>query len=227
MKPGCKRSRRWKREIQGPLSCGLAGGIAHPSAPRPDGVSALRSALDRPLLVAGMVRNEGEPGGGPFWLLDDEGTLRAQIVESAEMDLGNPLIGNCIAGATHFNPVDLICVMHNDQGVPYDLSRFVDPRRDFLVSKSHAGRPLIGLEHPGLWNGSMGRWNTLFVEVPSRTFAPSQDGLRFAAPCSPGLNQKRPPSGEDGLFREELLLRNQLFMIRMDTAWRPLSRRKL
>lgn len=155
-----------------PAELWLGRGIAHPSAPRPDGISALRSALDRPLLVAGMVRNEGEPGGGPFWLLDDEGTLRAQIVESAEMDLGNPLIGNCIAGATHFNPVDLICVMHNDQGVPYDLSRFVDPRRDFLVSKSHAGRPLIGLEHPGLWNGSMGRWNTLFVEVPSRTFAP-------------------------------------------------------
>lgn len=155
-----------------PAELWLGRGIAHPSAPRPDGVAALRSALDRPLLVAGMVRNEGEPGGGPFWLRDDEGTLRAQIVESAEMDLGNPLIGNCIAGATHFNPVDLICVMHNTEGIPYDLNAYVDSRRDFLVSKSHLGKPLIGLEHPGLWNGAMGRWNTLFVEVPSRTFAP-------------------------------------------------------
>lgn len=155
-----------------PAELWLGRGIAHPSDPRPDGIEALRSALERPMLVAGMVRNEGEPGGGPFWLRDDEGTLRAQIVESAEMDLGNPRIGNCIAGATHFNPVDLICLMHDTQGVPYDLAEFVDHRRDFLVSKSHAGKPLIGLEHPGLWNGAMGRWNTLFVEVPSRTFAP-------------------------------------------------------
>ena len=138
----------------------------------PEDQAALAKALDRPLLVAGMVRNEGEPGGGPFWLRDDEGVLRAQIVESAEMDLADPRIGNCIAGATHFNPVDLVCAVHDSDGRPYDLSNFVDGRRDFLVSKSHGGRPLIGLEHPGLWNGAMGRWNTLFVEVPSRTFAP-------------------------------------------------------
>lgn len=77
-----------------------------------------------------------------------------------------------MAGATHFNPVDLVCVLHDAEGAPYDLSSFVDDRRDFLVSKSYAGRPLVGLEHPGLWNGAMGLWNTYFVEVPSRTFAP-------------------------------------------------------
>jgi hypothetical protein len=150
----------------------LTQGFRHPGEPQPDDVASLIEALDRPLLVAGMVRNEGEPGGGPFWLRDAEGVLRAQIVESAEMDLGDPRIGNCIAGATHFNPVDLVCVMHDAEGQPYDLQRFVDKRRDFLVSKSHGGRPLIGLEHPGLWNGAMGLWNTYFVEVPSSTFAP-------------------------------------------------------
>lgn len=150
----------------------LGRGMSYPGEPRVEGEQALRDALDRPLLVAGMVRNEGEPGGGPFWLRDDEGTLRAQIVESAEMDLGDPRIGNCIAGATHFNPVDLVCVLHRADGTPYDLERFVDHRRDFLVSKSYGRQPLVGLEHPGLWNGAMGRWNTLFVEVPSQTFAP-------------------------------------------------------
>lgn len=156
----------------GPARQWLAQGFRHPSEVLDEGRDALEAALDRPLLVAGMVRNEGEPGGGPFWLRDDEGVLRAQIVESAEMDVADPHIGNCIAGATHFNPVDLVCAVHRADGSPHDLSRFVDGSRDFLVSKSHAGQSLTGLEHPGLWNGAMGRWNTLFVEVPSRTFAP-------------------------------------------------------
>lgn len=155
-----------------PAKLWLAEGFAHPGDPRPETREALTAALDRPLLVAGMVRNEGEPGGGPFWLRDSDGVLRAQIVESAEMDLADPQIGNCIAGATHFNPVDLVCVLHDEAGKPYDLNRFIDSRRDFLVSKSHGGRSLMGLEHPGLWNGAMGCWNTYFVEVPSETFAP-------------------------------------------------------
>ena len=150
----------------------LDRGFKHPEEQVIGDIGGLHRALDRPLLVAGMVRNEGEPGGGPYWLRDDEGTLRAQIVESAEMDVTDERIGNCMAGATHFNPVDLVCVLHNGQGQPHDLGLYVDPSRDFLVSKSHDGKPLTGLEHPGLWNGAMGRWNTLFVEVPSRTFAP-------------------------------------------------------
>jgi len=155
-----------------PAKLWLSEGFIHPGEPRPDTHAELTAALDRPLLVAGMVRNEGEPGGGPFWLRDSEGVLRTQIVESAEMDLADPQIGNCIAGATHFNPVDLVCVLHDRAGKPYDLDRFIDSRRDFLVSKSHGGRSLLGLEHPGLWNGAMGCWNTYFVEVPSETFAP-------------------------------------------------------
>ena len=138
----------------------------------PQDAAALRDALDRPLMVAGMVRNEGEPGGGPFWLEDDEGVLRAQIVESSEMNAQDSVVRAVMASATHFNPVDLVCALTGPDKVPYDLSQFVDRNRDFLVTKSHGGRPLHGLEHPGLWNGGMGRWNTVFVEVDSATFAP-------------------------------------------------------
>ena len=145
---------------------------AHPGEDLPNEVDALRTGLDRPLLVAGMVQNEGEPGGGPFWLRDDEGTLRAQIVESAEMDTTDPLVQDRMGRATHFNPVDLVCALHDASGNPYRLSEFVDASRDFLVFKSHGGRSLRGLEHPGLWNGAMGRWNTVFVEVDLATFAP-------------------------------------------------------
>jgi len=149
--------------IQGPL---------HPMEKPSSELGELRRALDRPLLVAGMVPNEGEPGGGPFWLRDDEGVLRSQIVESAEMDLTQPAVRDCIAATTHFNPVDLVCALHSSDGQPYSLGEFVDVRRDFVVSKSHQNRPLRALEHPGLWNGAMGRWNTVFVEVDSATFAP-------------------------------------------------------
>ena len=138
----------------------------------PDGLEAWRAALDRPLLIAGMVRNEGEPGGGPYWLRDDEGVLRTQIVEASEMNMEDPQTLSCMAGATHFNPVDLVCALHRSDGSAHDLSQFVDASRDFVVGKSHDGRALTGLEHPGLWNGGMGRWNTLFVEVDSATFAP-------------------------------------------------------
>ena len=138
----------------------------------PEGLNELRTALDRPLVVAGMVRNEGEPGGGPFWVRDDEGVLRAQIVESSEMDGRDADVRRALANATHFNPVDLVCGLCDASGRTYDLTQYVDGSRDFLVSRSHQGRPLWGLEHPGLWNGGMGRWNTVFVEVDSATFAP-------------------------------------------------------
>ena len=156
----------------GPAQDWLRQGVTHPGESIPSGASELWSMLDRPLLVAGMVQNEGEPGGGPFWLRDDRGILRSQIVESAEMDASDPVIQDRVGQATHFNPVDLVCAMHDDRGEPYELDSFVDASRDFIVSKSFAGRPLTGLEHPGLWNGAMGRWNTVFVEVDPRTFAP-------------------------------------------------------
>ena len=156
----------------GPAQQWLRNGPLHPVEAPPSEATELVRALDRPLLVAGMVRNEGEPGGGPFWIRDDEGALRAQIVESAEMDIHNAGVRDCMGRATHFNPVDLVCAMHDAEGRPYDLSAFVDASRDFQVSKSHGGAPLKGLEHPGLWNGAMGRWNTVFIEVDAETFAP-------------------------------------------------------
>ena len=88
------------------------------------------------------------------------------------MNMEDPQTRKCMAGATHFNPVDLVCALHRSDGAAHDLSHFVDASRDFVVGKSHDGRALTGLEHPGLWNGGMGRWNTLFVEVDSATFAP-------------------------------------------------------
>ena len=150
----------------------LKNGPLHPMDRPPSDPESLREALDRPLLVAGMVRNEGEPGGGPFWVRDDQGKLRAQVVESAEMNMADPSTRDCVARATHFNPVDLVCAIHDASGQPYHLPEFIDARRDFVVSKSHRGRPLRALEHPGLWNGAMGRWNSVFVEVHSATFAP-------------------------------------------------------
>jgi len=156
----------------GPARNWLRKAAAHPAEAISGDAMELWSMLDRPLLVAGMVQNEGEPGGGPFWLRDDRGTLRAQIVESAEMNTQDPAVRDCVGRATHFNPVDLVCAMHDEAGQPYDLGDFVDESRDFVVSKSHGGRPLKGLEHPGLWNGAMGRWNTVFVEVHPATFAP-------------------------------------------------------
>lgn len=150
----------------------LRQGPLHPEEVPPSHLDTLKEALDRPLMVAGMVRNEGEPGGGPFWLKDDQGQLRAQIVESSEMDGADPIVRECLSGSTHFNPVDVVCAMHDEQGSAYDLSAFVDQSRDFQVEKSHEGRPLRALEHPGLWNGAMGRWNSVFIEVPAATFAP-------------------------------------------------------
>lgn len=136
---------------------------------RPDELAAL---LDRPLRVCGMVRNEGEPGGGPFWVLDEHGVPSPQIVESSQIDPGEPGQQAILRCATHFNPVDLVCALRDADGRPYDLERFVDPRAVFVSRKSHQGRPLLALERPGLWNGAMARWSTLFVEVPGATFAP-------------------------------------------------------
>lgn len=128
--------------------------------------------LDRPLRVCGMVRNEGEPGGGPFWLPDRDGGFSGQIVEAAQVDFGSPGQTAIWESSTHFNPVDLICGLRDRRGRPYRLSNFVDPTTSFVAEKSHEGRPIKALERPGLWNGSMAGWNTAFVEVPLETFTP-------------------------------------------------------
>ena len=127
--------------------------------------------LDRPMRVCGIVPNTGEAGGGPFWVEDAEGTSK-QIVESAQVDAGSASQQAMFRTSTHFSPVDIVCALRDRQGRPYDLARYVDENAYLIVEKSHEGRPLRSIERPGLWNGSMARWNTVFVEVPLATFAP-------------------------------------------------------
>jgi hypothetical protein len=136
---------------------------------------------ERPLRVAGVVRNEGEPGGGPFWVEGPEGP-RLQIVESAQVDMGDPEQASVWASATHFNPVDLACSLRDAEGRPFDLARFVDERAVFVADKTYEGKPLKALERPGLWNGAMALWDTVFVEVPKETFAPVKTALDLLRP---------------------------------------------
>lgn len=131
-----------------------------------------RYALARPLRVCGVVRNEGQPGGGPFWIRGADGSHTPQIVESAQMNLDDPAQREAFEGATHFNPVDIVASLRDPNGTPYPLFDFVDDRAWLLASKTHEGRPLKALERPGLWNGSMAGWNTVFAEMPSHTFRP-------------------------------------------------------
>jgi hypothetical protein len=130
------------------------------------------SKLDRPLRICGMVKNVGEPGGGPFWVKNRDGSVSLQIVESTQINLSNPLMKKLFNASTHFNPVDLVCSVTDFHGRKYDLHRFRDPGTGFISSKSVGGKELKALELPGLWNGSMADWNTVFVEVPISTFNP-------------------------------------------------------
>lgn len=134
--------------------------------------SVLETALHRPLRVCGVVRNTGEPGGGPFWVRDESGEVSCQIVESSQLDHGSSLVREALKAATHFNPVDLVCGLRDWRGRPHDLQAFIDPSAVFVSRKSWKGRELIALERPGLWNGAMAGWNTVMVEVPAETFAP-------------------------------------------------------
>mgnify|MGYP001036820890 CR=1 FL=1 len=140
--------------------------------PREEQVRFLVSRLNRPLRVCGMVQNEGEPGGGPFWVEQPDGTCSLQIVESSQVDPGSSQQKKILGSSTHFNPVDLVCAVRNYKGEPFDLMRFVDPDTGFISIKSKDGKDLKALEHPGLWNGAMAHWSTVFVEVPGATFAP-------------------------------------------------------
>jgi hypothetical protein len=138
----------------------------------PDLARGLISLLDRPIRVCGMVRNQGEPGGGPFWVKDESGDAWLQIVEKAQVNLDSPDQRAAFDGSTHFNPVDIACCIKDRNGKRHDLSRFRDPRAVFISKKSYKGRELKALELPGLWNGAMAWWITVFVEVPSETFNP-------------------------------------------------------
>ncbi|MBI1816628.1 MAG: DUF4301 family protein [Deltaproteobacteria bacterium] len=140
------------------------------------GGAALRAflieQLDRPLRVCGMVRNTGEPGGGPFWVRDRRGQVSVQIVESAQVDPDSLEQQAIFSESTYFNPVDLVCGVRDWQGRPFDLTRCVDADAVFIARKSQDGRELKALELPGLWNGAMAQWTAIFVEVPITTFNP-------------------------------------------------------
>jgi hypothetical protein len=127
---------------------------------------------DRPLRVCGVVKNEGEPGGAPFWVVHEDGRRSMQIVEASQVNLDDPAQRRIFESATHFNPVDIVCALTAKDGRPFDLEAFVDRSAVFLSRKSYEGRDLVALERPGLWNGAMAWWNTIFVEVPAATFAP-------------------------------------------------------
>jgi hypothetical protein len=139
--------------------------------------------LRRPLRVCGMVPNEGEPGGGPFWVRGPSGGESAQIVEASQVDRSSAEQRALLASATHFNPVDLVCGLRDREGRAFELRRFVDPATVFLSEKSWRGRPIRALEHPGLWNGAMAGWNTVFVEVPGLTFNPVKTVLDLLRPA--------------------------------------------
>jgi len=132
----------------------------------------LREKYNRPLRVCGMVKNEGEPGGGPFLAKNPDDTVSLQIVESSQIDPESVQQQNIVKNATHFNPVDLVCATRNYKGEKYDLKKFTDPATGFISKKSKDGKDLKAQELPGLWNGAMSDWNTLFVEVPVETFNP-------------------------------------------------------
>ncbi|MDD4638006.1 MAG: DUF4301 family protein, partial [Bacteroidales bacterium] len=132
----------------------------------------LKEKLNRPIRVCGMVKNTGEPGGGPFLTINTDGTISLQILESSQIDLSDPSKKEMFVNGTHFNPVDLVCSLKDYQGKKFDLSAYVDKNTGFISHKSKNGKELKALELPGLWNGAMSDWNTVFVEVPIETFNP-------------------------------------------------------
>ena len=137
-----------------------------------DLVIYLRSKLNRPIRVCGVVKNVGEPGGGPFLTYNHDGTVSLQILESSQIDKSNTEYMKMFTEGTHFNPVDLVCAVKNYKGEPFNLPDYVDKSTGFISSKSKNGKELKALELPGLWNGAMSDWNTVFVEVPLSTFNP-------------------------------------------------------
>lgn len=132
----------------------------------------LLKKLHRPLRVCGMVKNVGEPGGGPFLAYNEDGTYSPQILESSQINMKQAEAKSAFENSTHFNPVDLVCAVKDWNGIKYNLPDFVDKNTGFISEKSKSGKVLKALERPGLWNGAMSDWNTVFVEVPIETFNP-------------------------------------------------------
>ncbi len=165
---------------QDKLSIALPEGFEHNS--HDTQIEKLFSALNRPLRVCGVVPNTGEPGGGPFWVANADGHYSAQIVETSQVDSTNPDQQALLAAATHFNPVHLVCGVRDYLGQPFDLRQFVDANTGFISQKSSDGRPLKAMELPGLWNGAMAHWNTIFIEVPLESFNPVKTVLDLLRP---------------------------------------------
>ncbi len=132
-------------------------------------VAQIRMILNRPTRVCGVVQNTGAPGGGPFMVRGADGLTSPQIVESSQIA---PAARGIMGGASHFNPVDLVCAVRNINGDKFDLTKYIDENTGFISEKSKNGHPLRAMERPGLWNGAMANWNTIFVEVPPTTFSP-------------------------------------------------------
>jgi hypothetical protein len=137
-----------------------------------DLVLYLKNKLNRPMRVCGMVKNVGEPGGGPFLAYNSDGTVSLQILESSQIDMSDSKSKDMFEKGTHFNPVDLVCSVRDYKGQKFDLTKFVDSATGFISNKSKNGKDLKALELPGLWNGAMSDWNTVFVEVSLSTFNP-------------------------------------------------------
>ncbi len=138
----------------------------------PQTKAGIAELLNRPIRVCGVVKNTGAPGGGPFWVKNKEGQQSLQIVELSQIDISDPKQASIVKGATHFNPVDLVCGTRDYTGKKYNLNHYVDPLACFISDKTVEGAPIKALEAPGLWNGAMAHWNTIFVEVPLLTFSP-------------------------------------------------------
>lgn len=132
----------------------------------------LLRVLNRPIRVCGMVKNQGEPGGGPFWAVNSDGSTSLQVVESSQIDLNDSKMKNIFSQSTHFNPVDIVCSTKGYNGNKFNLLNYTDPATGFISVKSRDGKQIKALELPGLWNGAMSSWNTIFVEVPLSTFSP-------------------------------------------------------
>ncbi|MGH7889705.1 MAG: DUF4301 family protein, partial [Thermodesulfobacteriota bacterium] len=140
--------------------------------PKKEKIKFLFPRLNRPLRVCGMVRNLGEPGGGPFWVEYEDNTVSLQIVESSQVDIRSSEQSAIWRASTHFNSVDLVCGVRDYLGNPFDLSNYSDPNTGFISVKSYDGKELKALELPGLWNGAMANWNTVFIETPLIAFNP-------------------------------------------------------
>lgn len=154
-------------------------------------IEFLYSRLNRPLRVCGMVKNQGEPGGGPFWVKHSDGSVSLQIVEKSQIDMNSAGQRKILESSTHFNPVDVVCGVRDYTGNSFNLPEFVDPNAGFISRKSQDGKELKALELPGLWNGAMAYWNTIFVEVPLMTFNPVKTVIDLLRP------EHQPPKNKE------------------------------